>query len=233
MGTPPAKPQSDPAPMMDVPKGGARVPMSIDECGATNPAGLSDTDVQKLVAGGQGALRILYPYDGTVFPRGILAPTVMWDGVTGAQYVYLHIESTLLEYRGCLAPTADGQLLLPDAVWELAGAQTEGNVDPYHVELSVMSGGTVTGPAAQTWTIAQATLKGSIYYNSYSSTLAGGTGGAVLRSRAARAQRLSWAWVAVPDATAVGHWWTHDRVAADRTWRRQRVELCSDTGRSG
>jgi hypothetical protein len=159
------------------PMGGARVPMSIDECGATNPAGMSGPDVQKLMAGGAGALRLLNPYDGTVFPRGILPPTVMWDGVTGAQYVYLHIKARLFEYKGCLAPTGDGQLLVPAAAWDLAGVQTEGNVDPYQVELSVMSGGTVSGPAAQHWTIAQATLKGSIYYNSYSSALAGGLGG--------------------------------------------------------
>jgi hypothetical protein len=66
----------------------------------------------------------------------------------------------------------------------MAGDQTEGNVEPYRVELSVMSGGTVTGPVARSWTIAQATLKGSIFYNSYTSQLGGGLlggGGAVLR----------------------------------------------------
>jgi hypothetical protein len=164
------------------PKGGARVPMAIDDCGASNPAGLSDADMQKLTAGGApGSLRMLNPYDGTVFPRGILPPTLMWDGDANTQYVYVHIKSRLFEYKGCLAPTAPGQLLLPANVWDLAGTQTEGNVDPYHVELSVMGGGTVTGPVEQTWTIAQATLKGSIYYNSYSSVVAGTGQGAVLR----------------------------------------------------
>jgi len=61
------------------PIGGACVPMSLDECGAGNPAGLSDAEAQKLMAGsgGPGSLRVLNPYDGTVFPRGILAPTPM------------------------------------------------------------------------------------------------------------------------------------------------------------
>jgi hypothetical protein len=160
------------------PLSGARIPMSIDDCGATNPAGLSEADAQKLMAGGSpGALRFLYPYDATVFPRGILPPTVMWDGEAGSQVVYLHIKSRLFEYKGCLLPSAEGQLLVPDKVWEMAGAQTEGNVEPYVVELSVMSGGNVVGPVAQHWTVAQATLKGSIYYNSYSSALGGGLGG--------------------------------------------------------
>jgi len=175
-------------PPATAPQGGARIPMSIDACGTGNPAGLSDTDAQKLMAGGAGALRMLNPYDGTVFPRGILPPLLMWDGDGGAEYVYLHIKSRLFEYKGCLTPTAAGQLLLPQDVWALAGDQTEGPVDPYVVELTVMAAGTVVGPVQQRWTIAQATLKGSIYYNSYASMLAGGMGigggsGSVLRIR--------------------------------------------------
>ena len=37
-----------------------------------------------------------------------------------------------------------------------------------------MKGGTVTGPVTEHMTIAQATIKGSIYYNSYNSMLGGG-----------------------------------------------------------
>ncbi len=181
-------------PPATAPMGGARVPMSVDACGPGNAAGLSDADAQKLMAGGGGAgsLRMLNPYDGTVFPRGILPPMLMWDGDSGAEYVYVHLESRLFEYKGCLTPTAAGQLLLPADVWALAGDQTEGPVDPYVVELTVMSAGTVVGPVQQRWTIAQATLKGSIYYNSYASKLSGGMGlgggigggsGSVLRIR--------------------------------------------------
>jgi len=156
-------------------------PISIDDCGAQNPAGLSADDAQKLMAGsGGGGLRVLYPYDGTVFPRGLFSPLMMWDGVTG-DYVYVHIKTQLFEYKGCLTPTAAGQLQLPQAVWDQAGAKTLGTADPATVELSVMSGGTVTGPATFSWTIAQATIKGSIFYNSYTSLLPGNIGGSVLR----------------------------------------------------
>jgi hypothetical protein len=180
--------------MMPVVK--ANDPVSIDNC-STSPAGLNAADVQKLMAGGAAAnLRMLYPYDGTVFPRGILAPTLMWDGATGVQSVYVHIQAQRFEYKGCLKPTADGQLTLPEDIWAKAGEKTIGTADPFKVELTVMGSGAAMGPISSTWTIAQATIKGSIYYNSYSSKLAnagmmmggffggggpGGGSGAVLR----------------------------------------------------
>src|SRR5688572_7830071 len=58
-------------------------PIAIDQTGADNPAGVSAADVQKLSAGGPaGSFKLLYPYEGTVFPRGLLAPLVMWSGGT-------------------------------------------------------------------------------------------------------------------------------------------------------
>ena len=162
-------------------------PISIDQCGTGNPAGISQDDANMLKAGGGGAVRVLYPYDGTVFPRGMISPTVMWDG-TG-EVVYLHVKSMAFEYWGCLKPDAAGQIQIPQDVWDAATARTYGAKDPFAFEVSVMTGGTVEGPAKFTITIAQATIKGSIYYNSYSSNLAAagsagallGGGGAVLR----------------------------------------------------
>ncbi|HEX7480963.1 MAG TPA: hypothetical protein VF331_24385 [Polyangiales bacterium] len=154
-------------------------PITIDECGANNPAGLSPADVKTLkAASGAGSLRYLYPYDGTVFPRGLLAPTWMWDGAGTAatDAVYLHIKSQAFEYFGCLKPTAAGQLQLDQALWNQASERTYGTSDPYTVELRVLSAGTATGPAVQKIVIAQASIKGSIYYNSYTSKLAGGAG---------------------------------------------------------
>ncbi len=41
----------------------------------------------------------------------------MWDGAS-ADYVYVHLKSKAFEYKGCLAPTATGQLLLPQNIWQ-------------------------------------------------------------------------------------------------------------------
>jgi hypothetical protein len=155
-----------------------REPIAIDECGDMNPAGLSAADVQALKAGSgsPGGLRMVYPYEGTVFPRGMLAPDLMWDGAAG-DAVYVHIKSRIFEYWGCLVPVQPGQVTLPQPVWEAAGQRSFGKDDDFVIELSTLSAGVVTGPAINHVLIAQAAIKGSIYYNTYNSKIAGGLGG--------------------------------------------------------
>ncbi|MDB4987166.1 MAG: Flagellar hook-length control protein FliK [Myxococcaceae bacterium] len=165
------------------PLSGDIAPVSIDACQSGNAAGLSASDVAAFQQGGAlGSARFTYPYDGTVFPRGIEGPTLAWDGVGSSDAVYLHISSTAFEYTGCLTPTGANELLVPQDVWDTAGAQTYGKADPYTVELTVRAGGSIVGPMVQKWTIAQATVKGSVYYNSYLSLGGGGgIGGTVYR----------------------------------------------------
>jgi hypothetical protein len=162
--------------------GGAPTTTLIDSCSTGAPSGLSASSVKALMAGGSpGSLRYLYPYSGTVFPRGLIAPTLMWDGGS-ADYVYVHIKSNVFEYKGCLVPTAAGQVLLPQSVWSAASAQTSGAADPFSVSLTLIASGQVTGPVTEPIVIAPATLKGSIFYNSYTTKLvSSGGGGAVLR----------------------------------------------------
>ena len=155
----------------------------VDRCTTGAPSGLSAASEKALLAGGSaGSMRYLYPYAQTVFPRGLIAPTLMWDGAS-ADYVYVHLKSNAFEYKGCLAPTATGQVLLPQDVWVAAGAHASGAADPYSLSLTTISSGTVTGPITEPIVIAPATLKGSIYYNSYTTKLntSIGGGGAVLR----------------------------------------------------
>ncbi|MFI5306589.1 MAG: TolB family protein [Polyangiales bacterium] len=166
---------------------GSRMPVSIDQTGSDNPAGLNAADVTALIAGGPpGSLKFLYPYDGTVFPRGLEAPLLMWDGGT-PDAVYVHIKSQLFEYKGVLKSATDmttgaPQLALPQDVWVKAGQQTNGKSDPFTLELTARISGAVAGPIALHFVIAQATVKGSIYYNSYASKLPGAAvGGNVLR----------------------------------------------------
>ena len=155
----------------------------VDNCSTGTPSGLSAASVKALLAGGSaGSMRFLYPYAKTVFPRGLIAPTLMWDGAS-ADYVYVHLKSSSFEYKGCLAPTATGQILVPQSVWVAASSHTGGAADPYTLSLTTISSGKVTGPVSEPLVIAGATLKGSIYYNSYTTKLNSGAGGggAVLR----------------------------------------------------
>jgi hypothetical protein len=171
---------------------GAVVPISmvtsVDRCSMGAPSGLSTATVQALLAGGSpGSLRYLNPYSQTVFPRGLIAPTLMWDqgsasAGSAADWVYVHLKSKVFEYKGCLAPTAPGQVQLPQDVWNAAGAHASGASDPFTLSFTVIASGKVAGPISEPIVIAPATLKGSIYYNSYQSKLSGAmAGGAVLR----------------------------------------------------
>ncbi|HLK38933.1 MAG TPA: hypothetical protein VKU41_19360 [Polyangiaceae bacterium] len=156
----------------------------VDNC--TSNTTVPAAAVQALLKGGSsGSVQVLYPYPSTVFPRGLISPTVMWQGVT-AQYVYVHLKSMAFEYKGCLAPTGMGQVQIPQDVWQAAGAHTSGAADPFTLSLTLISSSNaVTGPVTEPLIVAPATLKGSIFYNSYTTKLAQSAGpmgsGAVLR----------------------------------------------------
>ena len=154
----------------------------VDNCSTGTPSGLSAASVKALLAGGSaGSMRYLYPYASTVFPRGLIAPTLMWDGAS-ADYVYVHLKSNSFEYKGCLAPTATGQILLPQNVWVAASAHTGGAADPFALSLTTIASGHRDRPVTEPLIIAGATLKGSIYYNSYTTKL--NTGGGAARCSA-------------------------------------------------
>ncbi len=111
------------------------------------------------------AVKWLYPYDGTVFPGGLTAPLLMWDdGGVAEDAVYVHMQSASFDYRGCLKPTAPGQLQLPQTAWAIAWASTSGAGDPFSLELRVLSGGRVLGSSPERIIIAAGALTGSVYY---------------------------------------------------------------------
>ena len=109
-------------PFTDPDSGGTVLtPQSIDQCTTGAPSGLSAASVKALLAGGSaGNLRYLYPYAGTVFPRGLIAPTLMWDG-GNADYVYVHIKSKSLRVQGL--PRAHGRRTGPLATRRVDGGR--------------------------------------------------------------------------------------------------------------
>jgi len=65
-----------------------------------NPGAVADGDQATLIAGGTGdaAFTNLYPYDGTVFPRGLGAPVMQYAG-TAATQSYTLIEAPYFKYQ--------------------------------------------------------------------------------------------------------------------------------------
>jgi hypothetical protein len=118
-------------------------------------------------------LKWLYPYDRTVWPRGVLAPLLQWQpGAQSYDAVYIHIKETNYEYQGFFAKTATPFLHhpIPQSVWKQV-AYSNGGED-VNVTLVFSAGSTAYGPIQENWKIASATLKGTVYYNSYGTALA-------------------------------------------------------------
>jgi WD40 repeat protein len=155
--------------------------------GGNGPGGVA-TDPQKTVLDGtptaDSAVHMLYPYDGTVWPRGLLAPLLQWDpGATrkfDAVKVTLHSKS--FDYTGTFKAnkTPFVNLPLPQAVWHAVTYSNGGSGDDLTVKLVFEDTSTATplaiGPYTMTWHIAPASLKGTVYYNSYGTHLVANSG---------------------------------------------------------
>ena len=122
--------------------------------------------------GSAGALAWLYPYDGTVWPRGLLAPLLQWNAPKNYDAVYIHLSENDFDYQGFFSATATPFVHhpVPQAAWDLLCSSNQG--EKVTVTLAFSSGGKVEGPLTETWTIAHGSLTGTVYYNSYGTNLA-------------------------------------------------------------
>ncbi len=155
------------------------------------------TDVPTITAlgaptsnGSAQGLTFLYPYDKTVWPRGLPAPLVMWTWTPGdADAIQITLKTTTgsFSYAGTFAKppilaTTKGNFIrmpIPQDVWDMATNTAGGAGDQLTLGLTVAKAGVAYGPITQTYTIAEARLDGIIYYNSYGTQLAQNATGAV------------------------------------------------------
>lgn len=156
--------------------------------GVTDPGLLSALDTP--AGDGQAqSLRFVYPYDKTVWPRGLLAPNLMWRWSMGdADAIKIELTTTTgsFSWKGTFArPTIlsiTGKPFIrhpiPQDIWKMA-TNTAGGTDQLTVRLTVAKDGQAYGPVSETWTIAPSRLSGTIYYNSYGTNLAKNYPGAV------------------------------------------------------
>ncbi|HEY1695295.1 MAG TPA: hypothetical protein VGG39_24170 [Polyangiaceae bacterium] len=147
-----------------------------------NPGNVPSATQTQLQAGGTAdpQLAWLYPYDGTVFPRGLAPPVLQFAG-TAPDAVLVHISFASLDYQGFYGASNPAAVTLTPQLWQTITESASG-ADTVKVAVTKISGGQVSGPVTESWTIAQGSLKGTVYYNSYSSALVGGgvQNGAVL-----------------------------------------------------
>jgi hypothetical protein len=139
--------------------------------------------ITQLQGGGtsDAAFKWLYPYNNTLWPRGLSGPVLQFGG-TAITYAWVHIEtaSKSIVYDGYYGASNPARIdFSNDPIWNTVG-QSAGPGDAVTISVTKMSGNAVTGPQSETWTFAQGSLKGTVYYNSYDSALGNGYG-AVLK----------------------------------------------------
>lgn len=149
--------------------------LAVDVDITVNDDNLSEADQTALKGGGSsdGAYKFLYPYDKTVFPRGLASPLLQLAG-KAADYTYTTISFDHFKYQQfSKSPALYTRVTLPEPVWK-GMTLTAGAAADVALGVTKMSGKDVTGPATQTYRVAQASMKGIIYYNTYDSPLTKG-----------------------------------------------------------
>jgi hypothetical protein len=130
------------------------------------------------------SLSWLYPYDGTVWPRGLPAPLLMWqrgDHAPVALKLTVSVDSgfqTTLYLGPPSGVSTIERIPIPQAVWR--NAQLSGKTMKVALTYVANEGGFKTYKATRelSFTTAPTTLKGIVYYNSYGTKLAENFGGA-------------------------------------------------------
>jgi hypothetical protein len=110
------------------------------------------------------AMTLLYPYDKTVFPRGLVGPRIQWNGGGANDLYYVHVVAETFEFEGWKAvppPSRYDFPLLPNDVWLKLTASTDGEVK---FDIQRYDGNKAYLAKTQTWTIAPADLAGTVYY---------------------------------------------------------------------
>src|ERR1041385_6334734 len=122
------------------------------------------------------SLKMLYPYDKTVFPLSILPPLLQWSSGSKGNFdaVYIHITAgQYYDYKGYFGRPAllAGNLdfvrhPIPADVWKSATLTAAGS--SMKVTLVFAAGGKAYGPITETYPIALAPINGRVYYQAYS-----------------------------------------------------------------
>jgi hypothetical protein len=133
-----------------------------------NTAGVTPQDEMAFdnpTGGADPSMSVLYPYNETVFPLGVLAPEIQWNGGQAADVYRLRISEKYYEYTGYFTAPPPSRHLIDEEDWKnIEESGTGAQSDPVSMQLTRRSGGTVFTPVVNTWHVAPGRLKGSVYY---------------------------------------------------------------------
>lgn len=108
---------------------------------------------------------LLYPYDKTVFARGLLPPELMWTGGAAGEKYLVHVKGGFVDVKIFFADdpmTPTNAFTLPENVWRFLTDSNAG--EDVAVDILRLSGGVAHAAMHETWLVAPGSLKGSIFY---------------------------------------------------------------------
>jgi hypothetical protein len=131
-------------------------------------------------ATGSCTIKVTNPYEGTLFPGGLIPPIIMWDGAADSAYLRFGYEGTdSVRYEYAAKTPAPASIQIPREAWNEITRRT--NYQNLVVTLNTVAGGAVSSCQLR-WKVAPGNMVGAIYYNTYQAPPPGVLGqGAVMR----------------------------------------------------
>ncbi len=132
-----------------------------------NPGGVSDPDKAVLTgAVNPDAASVVwaYPYNATVFPKGLLAPEMMWNGGGAGDKYYVHVKGKYVDFEFFTTADPPSRYSLDDASWEQLTESGPGGDIAVHVARMPAGAQTAAVVVDHTWKIANGSLRGTVYY---------------------------------------------------------------------
>jgi hypothetical protein len=131
-----------------------------------NPAGAT-TDQQVTLKGASNpdpATQWTYPYDRTVFPKGLLAPELMWNGGGGDDLYYVHFVGEFVDFEIFTTAAPPSRFALDLDNWRQLTESGKGGTVKLTVARLTPGATEATVVVNHTWTIARGSLRGTVYY---------------------------------------------------------------------
>ena len=124
------------------------------------------TAIQSSLAGATAmdtTVKWAYPYDQTVFPRGINESTLQWIGGNETDYYYVHLTAPTFELES-YAVAASQQWDFTATAWQQFLNSTSG---PAELKVTRWNGATATVLVDEHVIVANGSMRGTIYYAAY------------------------------------------------------------------
>lgn len=131
-----------------------------------NPGMIPDTEIGVLKGPGDPDPTAvwLYPYDKTVFPKGIYPPELMWNGTTAGDSYLVHYKTKYVDVSVFTKAEPPSRFLLDEKTWRTVTESGKGEDVQLQVKRVVAGAAKASLIVDHSWKIATSALRGVVYY---------------------------------------------------------------------